>query len=442
MSQPSAKPHEYERKAIEKNFDLLPLRFEPNQGQSSSDAEFLAQGRGFSALFKKAGADFLFAGHTAMSAPLSVTLLNASRNSVVSGEKRLPGTVNYFIGNDRAKWHTGLPTFESLRYSSVYPGTDLVYYGNSGRLEFDFQLSSGAAPSRIQMRFQGARSLRIDGKGNLIVTANDGHISFQKPVIYQPGEGSRRNIVEGDFKILKNNTVAFAVAEYDHTRPLIIDPILNYSTYVGGYAEATAIAVNQNGEAYIAGSTITDFPTTPSGYQPGPVQCSAELPCSFVAKLNSTGTALLYSTYISGSTFLSLGGYNNAYAIALDANGDAFVVGSTSATNFPTTTGALQTTNTASATTGFVTALNSTGTSLLYSTYLGGNTSTFIFGVAIDELGNAYLTGSTFDTNFPTTPGAYRSSAVTKASDSSSVFVTKLNPTGAALVYSTYLGGS
>ena len=150
LSQPSSKATETERKTIERNFDLLPLRFEPNQGQSSSDAEFLAQGRGFSALFKENEADFLFTSHTAMSGHLQVTLLNASRNAAVSGEKRLPGTVNYFIGNDHENWHTGLPTFERIRYTNIYPGTDLIYYGNNGSLEFDFQLSPGATRVKFE----------------------------------------------------------------------------------------------------------------------------------------------------------------------------------------------------------------------------------------------------------------------------------------------------
>jgi hypothetical protein len=448
VSQPSDRPSEAERKIIERNFDLLPLKFEPNQGQSSSDAKFLAQGRGFSALFKENEADFLFAGHTAMSGLLRVSLLNASRNATVLGEKRLPGTVNYFIGNDREKWHTKLPTFECLRYTSVYPGTDLIYYGNKGSLEFDYQLSPGVVPSQIRMRFEGARSLRIDGKGDLIVKANDGHISFQKPVIYQPAKGGRKNLVAGKFRILKKDTVGFAVARYDRTRPLVIDPILNYSTYIGGYADATSIAVDQNGEAYIAGWTFLNFPTTPDSYQPGSLQCSVYYPCPFVAKFNNTGTALLYFTILTGS------GVNTANGIALDANGDAFVVGSTSSTDFPITAGAFQTTFPIIAgtmpagdnhvqTTGFVTELNSTGSSLLYSTYLGGSTLTSINQIAIDTSGNAYLTGNTFDTDFPTTSGAYRTTAVTKAiAGASSAFIAKLNPAGTALVYSTYMDGS
>ena len=446
VSQDSNKPSEAEQKVIKRTFDLLPLRFEPNQGQSSSDAKFLAKGRGFSALFREDEADFLFAGHSARSGLLRVKLLNASTNAAVSGEKRLPGTVNYFIGNDREKWQTDLPTFECLRYTSVYPGTDLIYYGNNGSLEFDFQLSPGAAPSQIQMRFEGARSLRIDDKGNLIVTANDGHISFQKPVIYQPTEGGRKDFVAGNFKIITKDRVRFAVARYDRTRPLIIDPILNYSTYIGEYGEAMSIAVDENGEAYITGWTDLEFPTTPGSYQPGPIQSSESQEgniCPFVAKFNSSGTALLYSTYLSGSEIDDVYGINSAYGIALDANGEAFVVGSTGSTDFPITTGALQTKNNASETTGFVTELNSNGSSLLYSTYLGGSTSTYVNGVAVDASGNAYLTGSTRDTDFPTTTGAFKSTAVIKATaGSNSAFIAKLNPAGTALVYSTYLSGS
>jgi hypothetical protein len=373
--------------------------------------------------------------------PLRVKFLNASRNTVLSGEKRLPGTVNYFMGEDRERWRTGLPTFECLRYAGVYPGMDLTYYGNRGRLEFDFELSPGAHPSQIAMRFEGARSLRISDKGDLVVTADDGHLSFQTPVIYQQADGGRREYVAGRFKILKKNTVSFSVGWYDHTRPLIIDPILNYSTYLGPLALATSIAVDRNGEAYVTGVANLQFPTTPGSYQPVGVSSSTEPGYwpedgkPFVAKFNSSGTALVYATFLSGS------GVDAANGIALDANGDAFVVGTTSSTNFPVTAGALQPNNNASKITGFVTELNTTGTALLYSTYLGGSSSSTVRGVAIDALGNAYVTGSTLDTNFPTTAGAYKTTAPAKATGSSSAFVAKINPTGTALAYSTYLGG-
>jgi hypothetical protein len=435
-------PSAADQSTVARNLDALPLKFEPNQGQSSSDAKFLAEGRGFSALFKENEADLLLADRTRTSDLLQITLPNASPNASISAESRLPGTVNYFNGNDPKKWQTGLPTFERLRYAGVYAGTDLIYYGSQGRLEFDFQLTPGADPSLIRMKFDGAQSVKLDRDGNLNVTGKSGAIRFQKPAIYQPREGDEKDPVAGFFKILAKNTIGFAVTGYDHTRPLVIDPILNYSTYIGPFAEATSIAVDQNGEAYIVGWADLNFPTTPGSYQPVAVPTTAANgpPATdrpFVAKFNSTGTALLYATYLSGS------GLDSAYGLALDANGDAFVVGTTSSTNFPITQGALQTTNNASETTGFVTELNSTGSSLVYSTYLGGSTSTSVNRIALDTLGNAYLTGSTQDTNFPTTQGAYKTTAPTKTNTgSNSAFVAKLNPTGTALVYSTYLGGS
>ncbi len=440
VSQASDKPLEGEKKLIKGDFNLLPMSFEPNQGQSSSDAKFLAHGRGFSALFKKNEADFFLTGHDAVSGLLRVTLINASDDAAMSGEERLPGTVNYFIGDDPGKWHTGLPTFERLRYSKVYPGTDLIYYGNKGHLEFDFQLSPGAAPSNIQMHFEGAKSLRIDGKGNLVVTAKDGQIVFRRPIIYQPAEAGRKDFVTGNFRIIEEDSISFAVSRYDRSRPLIIDPILNYSTYIGTEAGASSIAVDQNGEAYITGWATPDFPTTAGSYEPISSSAGNTFPSGarpFVAKFNSTGTALLYSTFLSGS------GIDVAIGIGLDSNGDAFLVGNTTSKDFPTTAGALQSANNASKETGFVTELNSAGSSLLYSTYFGGSTFSSISGVTVDGSGNAYLTGTTQDTNFPTTPGAYKAVQPAKTTaGSNSAFVAKLNPLGTGLIYSSYLGGN
>lgn len=404
---------------------------------------FLGYGAGFSAQFRQGEADLLLAHGNSSPAPLRLTLVNANRNARVSGDSRLPGPVNYFIGNDPKNWHEGLPTFGRLRYSGIYPGTDLIYYGTRGRLEFDFELSPGADPGSVRLQFYGAKDLKIDQQGNLVVIERDGQISFQKPMIYQPARDGGKRHVDGSFAIVARNTIGFRLAKYNHRAALIIDPILNYSTYIGPLAEATSIAVDQKGEAYVTGIATLDFPTTPGSYQPVGGRSSSAgniwpfVGKPFVAKFNSTGTALLYATFLSGS------GVDAANGIALDANGDAFVVGTTSSEDFPITTGSLQTTNNASETTGFVTELNSTGSSLLYSTYLGGSAWTSVSAIAIDGSGNAYLAGATRDADFPTTAGAYQTSPPVRAAGISySAFVAKLNPGGTALAYSTYLAGN
>jgi len=457
-SQPSrlSQPGGAEARRIERSLDLLPLRFEPNRGQAGAGAAFLARGRGFSAAFGENEAEIEIAGRAGRRAGLRIKLLQASEHAEVSGERRLPGTVNYFSGNDPGRWHTGVPTFGQLRYRGVYPGTDLIYYGNKGSLEFDFQLMPGASAKQIQMKFEGAQDIRVDEKGDLVVRVSDESIRFLRPVIYQPTQGGKpnkdgREMVRGGFRIFGKNTVGFAVERYDHARPLILDPILNYSTYIGSYAEATSIAVDASGEAYITGSTDTSFPTTQGSEQPGPISCYPENPCLFVAKFNSTGTALVYSTYLSGTRASGSVGGDSVAGIAVDANGDAFVVGATSSASFPVTAGAWQTKYPITAgqppdspiqTAGFLAELNSTGGSLIYSTYLGGSTLSYISAVALDASGDAYVTGGTLDTDFPTTPGAYKTTAASKPSDLSSAYIAEVNPAGTKLVYSTYLGGS
>jgi len=362
-------------------------------------------------------------------------LVRANAAAVLSGSNQLPGTVNYFVGRDPNKWLAGVPTFAQVKYAAVYPGVDLVYYGGHGRLEFDFELAPEADPEAIQLRFDGSRNVRLDHNGNLIVVVPSGEISFQKPVIYQLVGEYRKLPVEGSFRIASRNTVRFALGPYDHARPLIIDPILNYSLDISAGSSAKAIAVDAAGEAYVTGLATSAFPITAGSFQTK--AATSQLNGPYVAKFNSTGTALLYSTYLSGS------GGDTPLGIALDANGDAFVVGWTNSKDFPTTAGAFQTVNKAATETAFVTALNSTGTALLYSTYLGGSTGSAATGIAIDTVGNAYIAGGTSDTDFPTTSGAFQTVAPVKTvADTGSAFVSKLNPAGSALLYSSYLSGN
>jgi hypothetical protein len=433
--------------ALANAYGHIPLSFEANQGQTDPAVQFLSRGSGY-ALFLTSQEAVLSLSKTvtptATAGPaagqpaqetdvLRLQLVGANPVPQVAGEDPLPGTVNYFIGNDRAQWRTNIPTFGKVAYQDVYPGIDLVYYGNQQQLEYDFVVQPGANPGVIQLSVQGAQNLTLDAQGNLVLQTADGDVVEQAPVVYQEGVGGRQ-AVAGRYVLLGQDGVGFQVGGYDASRPLVIDPVLSYATYLGGSYEdqGFGIAVDASGNAYVTGYTVSsDFPTTPGALQTtlGGVAGWYD---AFVAKLNATGTALLYATYLGGSN------ENFGLGIALDSSGNAYVTGQTQASNFPTTPGALQTTF-GGIEDAFVAKLNATGTALVYSTYLGGSSVAMGYGIAVDASGNAYVTGETLSSNFPTTPGAFQP---TYGGGPDDAFVTKLNATGAALVYSTYLGGS
>jgi hypothetical protein len=367
-------------------------------------------------------------------------LLGAKPAPQVIGVEKLPGKSNYFIGNNPKKWRTNVPTYARVKYANVYPGVDLVYYGNQGQLEYDFVVQPGADPSRIALDIEASlvsapgrprgAPLRVAENGDLVMGTDGSEVVFRKPVVYQPATDSgqrTRDIVEGKYVIRADQQVTFDIASYDKMRPLVIDPTLVYSTYLGGSNddEAAAIAVDAAGNAYVTGATnSSNFPTTVGALQtatPGNI---------FVSKLNAAGSALLYSTYLGSNEG------ERSSGIAVDAAGNVYVTGETSSSDFPTTPGAFQTTlNNGAA---FVSKLNAAGSALVYSTYLG-LTFTGGSGIAVDAAGHAYVTGGTSFSNFPTTPGAFQT---TLHSSGGNAFVAKLTPDGTALVYATYLGGS
>jgi len=372
-------------------------------------------------------------------------LAGASPASRVEGDSQLPGVANYFLGNDPAKWRTNVPTYAKVRYRHVYDGVDLVYYGNQSQLEYDFIVAPGADPRPIRLQFEGARTLALNATGDLEVIGQKGQIAFHKPVVYQEMHGLRQPVA-GRFTLLGDNTVSFRVGRYDHAQPLVIDPVLSYSTYLGGTNGGdfgdygSAVAVDSIGSAYITGhASSTNFPVTKGAFQlvnnEGQYGANA-----FVTKLNSSGTALVYSTYLGGSS-----DDDNAYGlgIAVDSAGNACVAGYTNQNDFPVTKGAFQTVS-GGGPNAFITKLNSTGTGLIYSTYLGGDAAEtsgdYANAIALDSSGNAYLTGSAGSSNFPVTKGAFQT--VNKNPGLGNAFVAKLNAAGSALVYATYLGGS
>lgn len=425
----------------------LPLSFEPNQGQWDTQIRFVAHGAGYSlsltdreaifGLSKRAHDALPGFEHSSLTTDLvRMQLVEAQTGVSFLGENRLPGTVNYFTGTDRNNWHSGIPTFETVRLRDIYTGIDLVYHGNQRQLEFDFVVAPNASAKHIRIRFDGADSLRLDDSGNLILSKKNGELALRSPAAYQKVSGIRQN-VKARFRLFEHNTVGFSIGEYDHSRELIVDPVLVYSTYLGGsfFDSINALAVDAVGNAYVTGNAdSSNFPTTPGAYATSPPGTGCIGNYVFATKIDPGGSALLYSTYIGPGT---------GTAIAVDAAGDAYVVGS-ACSGFPVTSGAFQTANNAAANggiNGFVTKLNPNGTSLMYSTYLGGSWGgDQINAIAVDASGNAYLAGTANSPDFPTTPGAFRSSGISPGNPGS--VVGKLDATGSVLVYSTYLLGN
>ena len=439
-------------------YAALPLSFEANQGQTDPRVSFLSRGRGYAlfltgreAVLTLKNPSSAAGGQQPMpaSAALRLQLLGANDHAVVTGRDGLAGKANYFIGSDPNKWRRNVPTYAKVRYESVYPGVDLVYYGTQGgELEYDFVVAPGADPQAITLgvEAQGHAPLRLNSEGDLVVPLTTGDVHFHKPVVYQTElaslppttAGGRRTVVEGHYSLDGQNRVRFELGPYDHNRLLVIDPVLVYATYVGGSGgdSGNAIAVDSNFDAYIAGYTNSaEFPTTATTPNKPYQASSAGGTDAFVTKINSAGTALIYSTYIGGS------GTDVATALAL-SNGSIYLTGYTSSTNFPllapvSTAVPFQQVYGGGSTDAFVTELGTTGSSLVYSTYLGGNGADVGQGIAVDANGNAYVTGSTQSPNFPVL-----SPLQGTLDGSEDAFITEVNYTGEGLVYSTYLGGS
>jgi len=506
--------HAPQSPALVEAFGKLPMSFEANSGQTDGNVKFVARGHGYS-LFLTSKEAILALRNTppasnrsksAASQPVTepvkaagteaavihMELAAANPSPRIGGAEELPGKVNYFIGNDPSKWRTNIPTYAKVKYEDVYPGVNLVYYGNQGQLEYDFVVAPRVDPGIIQLRFDGVQKLSMAHDGDLILDTSHGEVCFRKPVVYQLIGGAKKEVA-GSYLLASNNTATFQIGDYDRSQPLVIDPVALYSTYLGGnyVDQAFGIAVDSAGNAYVTGITSSsNFPTknpiqgtlagsdnafvskiNPSGsafvystylgggladegmaiavdssgnaYVTGDTQ-SRDFPLknpfqatrkdydtTFVSKLDPTGSALVYSTFLGGSG----SGGDFGTGIAVDGSGNAYVTGQTSSTDFPTAN-ALQATLIGS-TNGFVTKLNPTGSTLVYSTFLGGSTADYASGIAVDSSGSAYVTGNASSKNFPTLNALQGS-----LKGSNNAFISKINPAGSAFVYSTYLGGS
>ena len=362
-------------------------------------------------------------------------LAGANPAAAPEGIDPLAGKTNYLLGNDPAEWRIGVETFSKVKYRDVYAGVDLIYYGNLQQLEYDFIIAPGASPDEIEMEISGAERMQLDAAGDLIVSLSDQAgadqaVRMRQPVVYQESDGHRR-VIEGSYALRGERRVGFEVAAYDPHLPLVIDPVLTYSTYLGksGWDQIHAIAVDSSGNLYATGFTTSpDFPLV------APFRATkAAAEDVFISKLSPDGTKLIYSTYLGGNDI------DDSRGLAVDSSGKVTVAGYTYSTDFPVAS-AFQTTRSGTNTAdGFVARLNESGSALVYSTYLGGIGDDVILGLGLDSDGNAYVTGQTTSSAFPTTLNAFQRTRGSQLLDS---FVTKVSPTGNTLVYSTYLGGN
>jgi len=457
-------------------YGAIPLHFQPNVGQAAEQIKFLSRGKGYTLLLAPDGAVLELQNQTKIkdeqpkTERLKMKIVGANTDTKITSEGELEGKSNYIVGNNPKGWKTDIANFSRIRYTEIYDGVDLIYYGNQRDLEYDFVVAPNVSPDKIALEFDGADEMQIAENGDLVFKFEGGELRQHKPIVYQEINGERREIaaaysIQNPKSKIQNQKLGFEIGEYDANLPLTIDPVLSYSTFAGGAffdsflarngGEAgQGIAVDSQGNGYVTGFTRTfnDFPLA------NPIQTqNTGGVAAFVTKLNAAGTAFVYSTYLNSPAADNTRGNTFGNAIAVDAAGSAYVAGLTSSCTFPTTAGAYLPTPTnpfdgpgcGRGSAGFLTKLNAAGNGLEYSTFIASPTTFFFFGegsganvtgIAVDSSGSAYVTGQTNQPTFPTTPGAFRSAPVAAAG--LDVFVMKFNPAGSGLVYSTFLGGS
>ena len=445
-------------------FAGLPLIFEPNIGQRNLDpadsrARFVAHGSGYSLFLGSQGAILSLvstdqpmsrrrSSRSSRVESVQMKLAGANPHLQLQAAEPLPGKSNYLIGDDPSKWHTGVPQFARVRYESVYPGIDLVFYGNQGHLEYDFQVAPGADPAKAELEFDGARQLELQD-GALVLHSGSGSVRLEAPRVYQEVAGAKQP-VEGKFVLRGTNRAGFAIGSYDRSRELIIDPILTFSTYFGGSGDelSTTVAVDGALNIYLTGSTTSpDLPATPGSFQSA---LAGAGPNVYVAKISPPlpNPSLVYVTYLGGN------GSDIPVGIKADGGYHAFIAGTTTSTNFPTSSNAYQNAPAAGSTGTshvFVTELSTAGSSLAYSSYLSGNGTDVASGMTIDALGDLFVTGTTTSTNTGSQSVQFPASSLPEtvayqANPKGPIqfFVTKVN-TGStrqgSIAYSTYFGG-
>ncbi|KAA6479396.1 SBBP repeat-containing protein [Bacillus cereus] len=443
------------QQVVPKNYRDLPFTFIPNVGQMHSKVQYYSQVTGKGLYFTSEEVVFSFIENTypdpfkfrEEDAPkteqvrrgmaFALHFFNANPDVRIEGQAEGDGKIHYLQGNDPAKWTRNLSTYEKIVYRNLWSGIDLIFRGKSGQLKYEFVVQPGANIQDISLTYRGADGLSLDDEGNLQIKTPYGVLIDDRPISYQEINGNQV-AVTSSFKMGEQKKgesgYGFEIGNsYDSQYPLIIDPGLVFSTYLGGNGlrdEGFDIAIDAKGHAYVTGVASTNFPTTLGAFD---TSFNGGVIDAFVTKFKADGSGLIYSTYLGGS------GADAGTGIAIDAKGHAYVIGETGSTNFPTSLGAFDTTYNGGLSDAFVTKLKVDGSGLVYSTYLGGNGLDQGTGIVIDAKDHAYVTGSTSSTNFPTTPEAFDT---TYNGGNLDVFVTKLKTDGSGLVYSTYLGGS
>ena len=463
--------------SVTERYKQFPLSFEPNRKQTNAEAKFLARGEGYILFLTDKDAVLRLGKGPRNSSVLRMSLLGANAKPNFTGMDELPGKSNYLIGNQPDHWHTNIPNYGKVAEHNIYQGVDLVYYGTQRQLEYDFAIAPGASPSKIQIAFEGAKNLHTEANGDLVLSvAGDNDVRLHKPIAYQQ-TGAEKQLVAANYVLKGKNGIEFGIGEYDASRPLIVDPILAYSSYIGGsnIDTANAIAVAPDGTAFIAGGTFSsDFPTQ-HPLQPnlgGPHDFPQD---AFVAKISADGSTVLYATFLGGEN------QDTANGIAVDAFGNAYVTGTTLSPHFPVTTGSFNEAcggddkcgasynpQAAIVSNAFVSKLNIAGSALVYSGFLGYYENVHGNAIAVDENGNAYVTGQVGRNIQPTVTIAppaqpplpfpivngFQPVNIAIISTSplvtfdfgifgiANAFVTKISSTGSAIEYSSYVGGS
>ena len=426
---------------------LHPVAFEPNVGQTDAHAKYLAHtGRATLWLTPRGAVMSIAAGAERKSgtAVLELRFQGGNHAPRMDAEDLRPGVSNYFVGRDSSKWHTGVPQFGKVRYRNVYPGIDVVFYGNPQDLEYDFIVRPGADPSKIRLMFDGADSIAADASGDLTLKIGSVEIRNRKPRIYQRTAGGDK-LVGGGYVVLGKQRAGLAIDRYDPKETLVVDPVLSYGTYLGGSGTdvANSIAMDAEGNLWVTGSTnSSNFPLRNRGFFPN--TNSTDL--AFISKFNPSVAgyySLLYSTFLGGSTS------DEAFGIALDKSGNAYVTGRTLSHDFPMKHAFQNTFNTTQNCTDssgnasichhtFISEITANGQALVYSSYLGGSYQDEAFGIAVDSNGTAYVAGQTNSTDFPTAGSPYQSAL----KGSFDCFLSEIAANGTSLVYSTYYGGT